>query len=80
MARLGPAVEKHRDHVVLHLHTLEKQARPGNIRGYLAVQFFDNRALCPATAILDYSTRVSVLRGDQKSFFVGLTRPHRAGP
>ena len=59
LARLGPLVTEHRDHVTLHLHSLEKQGRPGRVRGYIAVQRFEDPTLCPASAILAYRDKVN---------------------
>ena len=62
LARLGPLVSEHRDHVVLHLYTLEKQGRPGNLRGYITVEkFAENSDICPASAILCYVKKVNIL-------------------
>ena len=59
LSRLGPEVTRHRDHIILHLRHLEKQGRPGAVRGFLTVQFFEeDPSLCPATAILDYLNKV----------------------
>ena len=50
-----------KDHVIINLTTLEKQSRPGNIRGYLRIQSFtDDDCLCPMAALVEYDKRVSV--------------------
>lgn len=39
--------------------SLEKQGRPGCVRGYLSVQkFAEDQDLCPVSAILAYTTQV----------------------
>ena len=48
-----------RDSVVLHLHALEKQGRPGNLRGFFTVEKFEDPHLCPVAAIIEYNHRVS---------------------
>ena len=62
ISRLGPVVSEHRDHVITHLHHLEKQARPGSVRGFIPIRKFpEDLHLCPAAALLEYCTRVSNL-------------------
>ena len=47
------------DHVVLSLSALEKQARPGHIRGYLQVHRFpEDPSLCPVAALTTYCDQV----------------------
>ena len=48
------------DHVIINLTSLEKQSRPGNIRGYLKIKSFsDDPVLCPMSALIEYDSRVS---------------------
>ena len=48
------------DHVIVNLVSLEKQSRPGNIRGYLRIQnFIEDLHLCPMAALVEYNNRVS---------------------
>ena len=60
VARLGPTVTENIDHVILHLFTLEKQARPGNVRGYIPIPKFEDPLLCPARTILYYIDKASL--------------------
>lgn len=60
IARLGPTLVEHRDSVVLHLFTLEKQARVGNIRGFLQIPNFEDPELCPVRTISTYFNKVSL--------------------
>ena len=47
------------DHAVLDLISLEKQGRPGHVRGFVSVkQFHDDPRLCPLAALVEYSKRV----------------------
>ena len=60
VARLGPTLDVYRDHVVLFLCHLEKQSRPGNVRGFLTIpKFTEDPQLCPAEALQEYSAKVS---------------------
>ena len=60
MARLGPSLQEHRDCVVLHLVSLEKQARAGHVRGYLRIpSFTEDPELCPVRALTAYYKKVS---------------------
>ena len=61
IAKLSPVISEERDHVVLHLHDLEKQSKPGKLRGYVHIEkFFEDPHLCPVEALLEYSSRVSL--------------------
>ena len=57
---LGPVVTEHEEHVILHLVSLEKQGRPGNVRGYIPVPKFEDPLLCPARALLAYVNKVKI--------------------
>ena len=47
------------DHAVLSFLMLEKQGRPGCVRGYLSVQkFSEDASLCPVAALVAYSNKV----------------------
>ena len=47
------------DHCVLDLISLEKQGRPGSVRGYLRVQkFYEDLDLCPVAALATYVNQV----------------------
>ena len=59
--RLGPAVTKHQDHIILHLQSLEKQSRPNNIRGFIPIPYFEEPHICPARTIIDYVNKVKFL-------------------
>ena len=49
------------DHVVINLIGLEKNSRPGNVRGYLQIQkFTDDPSLCPMDTLIEYSNRVRI--------------------
>lgn len=49
------------DHVVINLIGLEKNSRPGNVRGYLQIQkFSDDPSLCPMATLIEYSNRVRI--------------------
>lgn len=49
--------------MIINLVGLEKQSRPGHLRGYLRVQnFIDDMCLCPMAALVEYNKRVSVFR------------------
>ena len=59
IARLGPHITENRDHVVLHLLHLEKQSRPGHVRGYIPIEkFSEDPSLCPVAAIIEYHAKV----------------------
>ena len=61
VARLGPSLQEHRDNVVLHFVSLEKQARVGNTRGYLQIpSFSEDPELCPVRTIITYFKKVSI--------------------
>ena len=60
VARLGPTVTEKLDHVILHLFTLEKQGRPGNVRGYIPIPKFEDPLLCPARTIIYYVDKASL--------------------
>ena len=50
------------DHCVINLTSLEKQSRPGHVRGYLRVQkFSEDPELCPSQTLSEYFTKVSFL-------------------
>ena len=60
VARLGPSLQEHRDSVVLHFISLEKQARVGNTRGYLQIPSFgEDPELCPVRALVTYFNKVT---------------------
>ena len=46
------------DHCVLSFTCLEKQGRPGHVRGYLPVQKFEDVSLCPVSALVAYVDQV----------------------
>ena len=47
------------DHCVLSFVSLEKQGRPGCVRGYLSVQkFSEDISLCPVAALVTYFAKV----------------------
>ena len=53
--------------------SLEKQGRPGCVRGYLSVQkFSEDQALCPVSAILAYTTQVCLQLIIIKSYWLVL--------
>ena len=58
IAALSPVVTEHRDHIILHLKSLEKHSRPGHVRGYIQVAKFEDPLLCPALALVHYSNQV----------------------
>ena len=59
VARLGPSLQEHRDSVVLHFVSLEKQARVGNTRGYLQIpRFSEDPELCPVRTLTTYFNQV----------------------
>ena len=61
LARLGPSLTENRDHVIVHLCHLEKQSRPGHVRGFLSIpRFPEDPQLCPAEALQEYSAKVSL--------------------
>jgi len=63
--------------VIINLVGLEKQSRPGHLRGYLRVQnFIDDMCLCPMAALVEYNKRVSLLTANRTSFFVSFKKPH----
>jgi len=79
MARLGPSLQEHRDCVVLHLTSLEKQARAGHVRGFLRIPSFPaDLELCPVRALTAYYNKVLPLRGDTKAFFVSFVTPFKS--
>ena len=50
------------DHCTLPLMGLEKQSRPGHVRGHLRIQkFTEDLSLCPVAALSEYNNRVSSL-------------------
>ena len=60
VARLGPSLQEHRDSVVLHFVSLEKQARVGNTRGYLQIpRFSEDPELCPVRTLTTYFNQVT---------------------
>ena len=60
VARLGPSLQEHRDSVVLHFVSLEKQARVGNTRGYLQIpRFPEDPELCPVRTLITYFNKVT---------------------
>lgn len=62
---------------MLDLVDLEKQGRPGHVRGYLRVQQFPHdQALCPVAALVVYCNKVSTLSPDRNSLFVSFCKPH----
>ena len=59
LQRIGPDIVENRDSLILHLHSIEKQGRPGKLRGYIAVEKFNEDShLCPVAAIVEYKSRV----------------------
>ena len=47
MARLAPSYQETRDSVILHLQSLEKQARAGKVRGFFQIpKFPEDPELC----------------------------------
>ena len=60
VARLGPSLQEQRDSIVLHLQSLEKQARVGNMRGYLQIPLFpEDPELCLVRTLITYFNKVS---------------------
>ena len=59
LARLGPKVTEHVDHIILHLLYLEKQGRPGHVRGFIQIPKFEDPSLCPARTLLYYVNKAS---------------------
>ena len=48
------------DHCIIPIIGLEKQSRPGHVRGHLRIQSFsDDVSLCPVAALTEYNSRVS---------------------
>jgi len=77
VARLGPSLQEHRDSVVLHFVSLEKQARVG--KSYLQIpRFPEDPELCPVRTLITYFNKVSGIRGDSDSFFVSYVAPHKS--
>ena len=59
VSRLGTRIQFNEDSCVIDLITLEKQGRPGHVRGYISVRrFHDNLKLCPVSALQEYVNRV----------------------
>ena len=59
MARFGLSLLEQRDSVVLHFVSLEKQARAGNVRGYLQIpKFIEDLELCPVKTLTAYFNKV----------------------
>ena len=62
MARLTPSFQETRDSAILHLQSLEKQARAGKVRGYFQIpRFSEDPELCPVCALSIYFSKVKVL-------------------
>ena len=50
------------DHCVINLIHLEKQSRPGKVRGHVRVQkFHEDPSLCPVAAVMCYNNKVKQL-------------------
>merc|ERR1719233_191645 len=65
------------DHCVLSLTSLEKQGRPGSVRGHLRIQRFnEDPLLCPVAALVEYDRQVSLLTHERETFFVSFCTPH----
>ena len=73
VARLGPSLQEHRDSVVLHFVSLEKQARVGNTRGYLQIPHFpEDPELCPVRALVTYFNKVTSGNNVSLKFYTSL--------
>jgi len=76
-ANLGREFLVFKDHCVINLTSLEKQSRPGHVRGYLRVQkFSEDPELCPSQTLSEYFTKTRELNPNATSFFVSLQKPH----
>ena len=59
------------DHCILTFTSLEKQGRPGNVRGYLRVlRFNQDPSLCPVAALVTYHNQVCLLCNHLKCVFL----------
>jgi len=75
--RLGSRLQVFEDHCILDFITLEKQGRPGAIRGYLRVKKFpEDPTLCPVSSLISYNNKVAVLAPVRETFFVSFCTPH----
>ena len=51
--------------MIINLISVEKQSRPGNVRGYLRIKnFLLDPLLCPCAAIIEYNSKVSFYFAD----------------
>ena len=63
------------DHCVLSLTSLEKQGRPGSVRGYLRIQRFnEDPLLCPVAALVEYDRQVLPVWVIKSSCIISLFR------
>jgi len=76
VALLGPHLLVYKDHCTLPLMGLEKQSRPGHVRGHLRIQrFSEDLSLCPVAALSEYNNRVQNLNPTRTSFFISFKKP-----
>ena len=62
MAHLAPSYQETRDSAILHLQSLEKQARAGKVRGFFQIpKFPEDPELCPVRTLSIYFSKVKVL-------------------
>lgn len=63
------------DHCVLSLTSLEKQGRPGSVRGHLRIQRFnEDPLLCPVAALEEYDRQVLPVWVTKSSCIISLFR------
>ena len=77
VSRLAGEGEVRGDNFILPFTSLEKQSRPGKVRGHLVFSEFEEQKLCPVDALLSYLSRVRDIRTSDKSLFVSFVRPHK---
>lgn len=78
LSRLGPDLRiLFKDHAVLTLSALEKQARPSHVRGYLRVhRFSEDPSLCPVAALTTYCDQISRLNPSRAALFASFCAPY----
>ena len=70
MARLAPSYQETRDSAILHLQSLEKQARAGKVRGFFQIpKFPEVPELCPVRTLSIYFSKVKVLIMELFSYY-----------
>ena len=65
MARLTPSLQETRDSVVVHLVSLEKQARAWKVRGFFQIpRFPEDPDICPVQTLTTYFNKVRSVNFD----------------